>query len=143
MDGINAYGKRKDVSISGQGQSELEDYFVAAAKAQGRYLAPESKPEAGGYFRSDHFNFAKKGVPALNAGGGEDDLKGGVKEGKRQSDEYTEKHYHQPSDEYDSTWTFEGGLEDMRLLFNVGKRLAYGSEHPQWKDGSEFKALRK
>ncbi|MCB9045940.1 MAG: M28 family peptidase [Chitinophagales bacterium] len=142
MDGINAYGKRKDVSITGQGQSDLEDYFVAAAKEQGRYLAPESRPEAGGYFRSDHFNFALKGVPALNAGGGMDDVVGGVEEGKRLRDEYTTKHYHQPSDEYDSTWTFEGGLDDLRLLFNVGKRLAYSREWPQWKDGSEFKAKR-
>jgi len=143
MDGVNAYGKRKDISISGQGQSDLEDYFVAAAKEQGRYLSPESKPEAGGYFRSDHFNFAKKGVPALNAGGGTDDVKGGIKEGERQNDEYTERHYHQPSDQYDPTWTFEGGLDDLRLLFAVGRRIAYGTEVPQWKDGSEFKALRK
>lgn len=142
MDGINAYGKRKDVSITGQGQSELEDYFVAAAKEQGRYLAPEARPEAGGYFRSDHFNFAKAGVPALSAGGGMDDVTGGMEEGKRLRDEYTSKHYHQPSDNYDSTWTFEGGLDDIRLLFNVGKRLAFDHTWPQWKDGSEFKALR-
>ncbi len=143
MDGVNSMGKRKDVSISGQGQSTLEDYFVEAAKAQGRYLSPEDKPEAGGYFRSDHFNFAKKGVPALNAGGGIDDVVGGKKEGERQRDEYTDKHYHQPSDEYDPSWTFEGGLDDLRLLYNVGKRVAYGSEWPVWKEGSEFKALRK
>jgi len=142
MDGMNAHGKRKDVSITGQGQSELEDYFVEAAKEQGRYLAPESRPEAGGYFRSDHFNFAKVGVPALSAGGGMDDVVGGVEEGKRLREEYVAKHYHQPSDEYDSTWTFEGGIEDMKLLFNVGKRLAYGQQWPKWKDGSEFKALR-
>ena len=143
MDGVNANGKTKDVTISGRGQSNLEDIFVAAAREQGRYLAPESKPEAGGYFRSDHFNFAKKGVPALNAGGGTDAANGGKKEGERLSDEYTTKHYHQPSDEYDKTWTFEGGLDDLRLLFNVGKRLAYGTEWPQWNDGSEFKVIRK
>ncbi len=143
MDGINAFGKTKDVSISGQGQSDVEDYFVAAAKEQGRYLAPESKPEAGGYFRSDHFNFSKKGVPALNAGGGTDCVNGGKKEGERLQDEYTEKHYHQPSDEFDPSWTFEGGLDDIRLLFSVGKRLAYGSEWPGWKQGSEFASLRK
>ena len=143
MDGVNAMGKRKDVSISGQGQSTLEDFFVEAAKAQGRYLSPEDKPEAGGYFRSDHFNFAKKGVPALNAGGGTDDVAGGKKEGERQRDEYTDKHYHQPSDEYDPAWTFDGGLDDLRLLYNVGRRVAYGNEWPEWKEGSEFKALRK
>ncbi len=143
MDGVNAHGKSKDVTITGQGQSDLEDYFVEAAKQQGRYLAPESRPEAGGYFRSDHFNFAKHGVPALDAGGGTDMEQGGKKEGERLRDEYTDKHYHQPSDQYDPTWTFEGGLNDLRLLFNVGKRIAYGTEHPEWKDGSEFKALRK
>jgi Zn-dependent M28 family amino/carboxypeptidase len=143
MDGVNAHGKTRDVSITGQGQNDLEDYFIAAAKEQGRYLAPESKPEAGGYFRSDHFNFAKKGVPALDAGGGTDAVNGGRKEGERLRDEYTEKHYHQPSDQYDPTWTFEGGLDDLRLLFSVGKRVAYGGEYPQWKEGSEFKALRK
>ena len=143
MDGVNAMGKRKDVSISGSGQSTIEDYFVEAAKAQGRYLSPEDKPEAGGYFRSDHFNFVKKGVPALSAGGGTDDALGGKKEGERQRDEYVAKHYHQPSDEYDPSWSFEGGLDDLRLFFNVGKRLAYGTEWPVWKDGSEFKALRK
>jgi Zn-dependent M28 family amino/carboxypeptidase len=143
MDGVNANGKRKDVSISGQGQSDLEDYFVDEAKKQGRYLAPESRPEAGGYFRSDHFNFAKHGVPALNAGGGIDDVKGGKKEGERLRDDYTDHRYHQPADEYDPSWTFEGGLDDLRLLFNVGRRAAAMSNTPQWKDGSEFKYLRK
>ncbi|MBS1771772.1 MAG: M28 family peptidase [Bacteroidetes bacterium] len=143
MDGVNAFGKRKDVSISGQGQSDLEDYFTEEAKKQGRYLAPESRPEAGGYFRSDHFNFAKHGVPALNAGGGTDDVKGGKAEGERQRDDYTDHRYHQPADEYDSSWTFEGGLDDLRLLFNVGKRAATIGNNPQWKEGSEFKALRK
>ena len=82
-------------------------------------------------------------MPALNAGGGTDAINGGKKEGERLSDEYTARHYHQPSDEYDKTWTFEGGLDDLRLLFNVGKRLAYGAEWPQWNEGSEFKAIRK
>ena len=122
MDGVNAMSKRKDVSISGQGQSTLEDYFVEAAKAQGRYLSPEDKPEAGGYFRSDHFNFAKKGVPALNAGGGTDDAVGGKKEGQRQNDEYVDKHYHQPSDEYDPAWTFEGGKNEQ------SHRLSWGAK---------------
>jgi Zn-dependent M28 family amino/carboxypeptidase len=143
MDVVNAHGKRKDVTISGQGQSDLEDYFIEAAKTQGRYLASESRPEAGGYFRSDHFNFAKHGVPALNAGGGSDDAAGGKAEGERQRDEYTGKHYHQPSDEYDPAWTFEGGIEDLKLLYTVGLRVANGEKRPEWKDGSEFKALRK
>ena len=143
MDGINPMGRRKDVNITGQGQSTLEDYFLDAAREKGRYLSPEDKPEAGSYFRSDHFNFANKGVPALNAGGGTDAVKGGKKVGERERNEYTDKHYHQPSDEYDPSWTFEGGLEDLGLLYTLGHRLAYGREWPVWKEGSEFKALRK
>lgn len=143
MDGINSNEKTKDVSISGRGQCDLEDYFVDAAKAQGRYLSSESRPEAGGYFRSDHFNFAKAGVPALNAGGGIDVVGKGKAYGEKLNDEYTTKHYHQPSDEYDSKWTFDGGLEDMQLLFNLGKRIASETTIPKWKVGSEFRSVRK
>jgi len=142
MDGINAYDKTKDVVITGQGQSELEDYLIKEAQAQGRYLAPESRPEAGHYFRSDHFNFAKAGVPALDASGGIDVVGKGKDYGKKLQDDYTANHYHRPSDEFDPTWTFEGGLQDIQLLFNVGKRLAFESTWPQWKAGSEFKAIR-
>jgi Zn-dependent M28 family amino/carboxypeptidase len=142
MDVVNANGKTKDIVISGMGQNELEDYVSAVAKKQDRYIAPDDHPEAGHYFRSDHFSFAKKGVPALSVGGGIDDAEKGKAFGRKLENDYTMNHYHQPSDEYDSSWTFAGGLQDMDLLFQVGEQLASESSWPAWKEGSEFKAVR-
>jgi Zn-dependent M28 family amino/carboxypeptidase len=143
IDVINSYGRTKDVSISGRGQSELEDLLKAELEKKGRYLAPEEHPEAGIYFRSDHFNFAKAGVPSLTPDAGIDNIEKGKEYGRKLQDEYTEKHYHQPSDEYDAKqWNLEGGLEDIGLLYMIGKKLAYGNSWPQWKPGSEFKAIR-
>jgi Zn-dependent M28 family amino/carboxypeptidase len=142
MDVLNANEKTKDVVITGAGQSELEDILKQEATRQDRYVAPEPNPEAGGYFRSDHFNFAKAGVPALDASGGIDVVGKGKVYGQALEDDYNSKHYHQPSDEYDSAWTFEGGLQDLQLLFQVGKRLAFSSAWLNWYPGSEFKAIR-
>jgi Zn-dependent M28 family amino/carboxypeptidase len=142
MDVISPHEKTNDVVITGAGQSDLEDILAEEAKRQGRYVAPEPNPEAGGYFRSDHFNFAKAGVPALDAASGIDVVGKGKVYGKQLEDEYTDKHYHQPSDEYDTTWTFEGGLQQVSLLFQIGKRLAYSRVWPRWKEGSEFRAIR-
>ncbi|MFI5124028.1 MAG: M28 family metallopeptidase [Chitinophagales bacterium] len=142
MDVINARGKTKDVVIPGRGQNDLEDYVADIAKKQGRYIAPESHPEAGHYFRSDHFSFAKQGVPALSAGSGIDDAEKGKDYGRKLEEEYNTNHYHQPSDEYDPGWTFAGGLQDMDLLYQIGKQLASESSWPAWKPGSEFKIIR-
>lgn len=142
MDGMSPDGKTNDVVITGAGQSELEDILTEEAKKQGRHVAPESRPEAGGYFRSDHFNFAKAGVPALNASGGIDIVGRGKEYGKKLNDEYTAKDYHQPSDNYNPKWTMDGCLQDMELLFAIGKRVAAATKLPGWKEGSEFKALR-
>jgi len=143
IDVLNTYGPTKDITYSGKGQSQLEDYLGDEAKAKGRYLSPEDHPEAGHYFRSDHFNFARVGVPSLTADGGVDDLTKGKEFGKSKHDEYTALHYHQPSDEYDpATWNLEGGLQDIELDFLIGKRLAFSYTWPQWKTGSEFKAIR-
>lgn len=142
MDVLNAYEKTKDIVITGAGQSELEDVLAEEAKGQGRYIGPEPNPEGGHYFRSDHFNFAKAGVPALDASGGIDVVGKDKAYGQKLKDEYNDKHYHQPSDEYDPNWTFEGGLQDLQLLFLVGKHLAYSDTWPKWKTGSEFKAIR-
>lgn len=142
MDGLNPFEKTKDIVIVGQGQSELEDYAREIAQRDGRYIAPESRPEAGNYYRSDHFNFAKVGIPALYMEEGIDVEGKGKAYGKQREEEYTEKHYHRPSDEYDRSWTMAGGIEDLKLVFQVGKRLASESTMPQWKNGSEFKAIR-
>jgi Zn-dependent M28 family amino/carboxypeptidase len=143
IDGVNPYEKTKDIIIVGQDQSELEEYLKEAAKKAGRVISYETHPEAGQYYRSDHFNFAKAGIPALNTTNGVDVIGKEPGYGQKVDDEYTEKHYHRPSDEYDpKKWTFEGGIEDIKLLFQVGKRLAFEEKMPQWKEGSEFKAKR-
>ncbi|MEO8711367.1 MAG: M28 family metallopeptidase [Parafilimonas sp.] len=142
MDVVDAFDKTKDIVITGAGQNDLEDYVAEVAKKEGRYLAPEAHPEAGGYFRSDHFSFAKVGVPALDCRSGIDVEGKGKEYGKKLEDDYTANHYHRPADEYDSSWTFAGGLEDMQMLFLIGKKLANETSWPQWKPGSEFKAAR-
>jgi Zn-dependent M28 family amino/carboxypeptidase len=143
IDVINTFGRTRDITFSGAGQSELEDYLNEEAKKKGRYVAPETHPEAGHYFRSDHFSFAKGGVPALTADGGIDNIEKGKEYGKQMQDEYTAKYYHQPGDQYDAhRWNLDGGVEDIGLVFLIGKRLAFGNEWPQWKPGSEFKAIR-
>jgi Zn-dependent M28 family amino/carboxypeptidase len=143
MDGINPYGRMKDIVVVGIGQSDLEDYLNEEAKAAGRYTAPEPNPVAGYYFRSDHFCFAKVGIPALYTNTGIDHVEKGAEYGKQLQDEYVSKYYHKPSDEYDpSRWNLEGAVDDLELLFNVGKRLAFEKSWPQWKEGSEFKAIR-
>lgn len=143
MDGLNPFAKTKDVIVIGQGQSVLEDYLKEIVVNDSGYLAFETHPEAGSYYRSDHFNFAKAGIPALYTSSGIDVVGKGKTYGQKIEDEYTEKHYHQPSDNYDSlTWTMEGAVNELKYLFGVGKRLAFESEFPKWKEGSEFKAVR-
>jgi Zn-dependent M28 family amino/carboxypeptidase len=142
MDGVDPFEKTKDIIITGAGQNDLEDYVTAVAKEQDRYLAPEAHPEAGHYFRSDHFCFARVGVPALDCKGGIDVVGKGKEYGKKLEDDYVAHHYHQPSDEFDPSWTFEGGIQDLQMLFLVGKKLADESTWPQWKQGSEFKSIR-
>ena len=143
MDGINPYGKMKDVSIIGSGQSEMEDLLNVELEKLGRYSAPEPNPVAGYYFRSDHFNFAKIGIPALYFGTGIDHFEKGKEYGKQLQDEYVAVYYHKPSDEYDtSRWNLDGAVDDVQVLYNVGKSLANSDKWPGWKDGSEFKAVR-
>ena len=109
----------------------------------GRYSAPEPNPVAGYYFRSDHFNFAKVGVPALYFGTGIDHVEKGKDYGKQLQDEYVAVYYHKPSDQYDtSRWNLDGAVDDVQILYNVGKSLANSDKWPNWKVGSEFKAVR-
>lgn len=143
MDGLNRFGKTKDMVVVGQGQSELEDYLNDAITKKGGYLSFDQHTEAGYYYRSDHFNFAKKGIPALFANSGKDFVEKDKFNGEALEKEYNEKHYHQPSDHYDAkTWTGEGAINDLQLLFTIGRRLAFESSFPKWKEGSEFKLIR-
>ncbi|MGB3078551.1 MAG: M28 family metallopeptidase [Saprospiraceae bacterium] len=143
IDDMNSIGEMNDLSVIGYGQSEMETYAEKWAKEQGRYILPDQEPEKGYFFRSDHFNFAKIGIPALYAKGTFDHRLKGKIYAKEKSDEYRDKHYHQPSDEYSaSTFEFSGILQDANLYMNVVKELADNGEWPQWKSNSEFKPIR-
>lgn len=142
MDGLNNFAATKDIIIVGKGQSELEEYLTEAAKQQDRYIAFEQHPEAGYYYRSDHFNFAKVGIPALYTSSGIDAVGKGKEYGKKMEDEYTEKNYHRPSDEYTGTWNLDGAMQDLQLFYLVGKRISSQEQWPGWKEGSEFKPIR-
>lgn len=142
MDGMSPYGKTRDVVVIGHGSSELEELLAQAAKAQDRTVEPESTPEKGYYYRSDHFNFAKQGVPALYAKAGTDMIEGGTERGERLQAEYVENHYHKPSDEYDPSWDLSGLAQNLQLFHQVGERVANSSEWPNWYEGNEFRAIR-
>jgi Zn-dependent M28 family amino/carboxypeptidase len=142
MDGINPWGRTRDVEVIGYGNSTLEDLLLTAATSQGRGIKPDSGPEKGRYFRSDHFEFAKLGVPGLYLKSGVDYVGKASGFGKQKTDEYTERDYHKVTDEIKPDWDLAGGAEDLQLLLEVGWRVAEGTSWPEWKPGSEFKARR-
>ncbi len=142
MDGLNIYGPMHDVTVIGLGNSELDDYIADAANKQNRRVRPDPEAEKGFYFRSDHFNFAKQGVPALYTDDGIDHVEYGESWTMERKAEYTAEYYHKPSDEYDPNWDLSGALDDLRLLFRVGYKLANESTFPNWREGVAFKAKR-
>jgi Zn-dependent M28 family amino/carboxypeptidase len=142
MDGMNVWGQARDVEVIGAGQSSLEDVLRKMATLQGRNVVPEAEPEKGSYFRSDHFEFAKQGVPALNAHSGTDLIGRPPGFGMQKRGEYVAHHYHKVSDEVKADWDLSGLVEEVRLLFLVGLDVANGDVWPTWKPGSEFKARR-
>ncbi|MFD2719426.1 M28 family metallopeptidase [Hymenobacter monticola] len=142
MDELLAFGPMRDVTITGYGQSELDEYARAAAKEQNRYIIPYQHPETGSFYRSDHFSFAKVGIPALYASGQYESRLHGKAYAEQQRKDFEEKNYHQPSDEYDPSWDLRGAAQDARLLFRVGQKLAGETTFPKWKESSEFKATR-
>jgi Zn-dependent M28 family amino/carboxypeptidase len=142
IDVLNTYGPMHDIVVVGNGSSELEAYLEEAATAQGRHLVEEPNPERGYYYRSDHFNFAKAGVPALYAESGEDSVEFGSQWGAEQAQDYNENRYHAPSDEYDPSWNLEGAAQDILLYFDVASKLSRESRFPNWLEGNEFKGIR-
>jgi Zn-dependent M28 family amino/carboxypeptidase len=142
IDGINQWGRTRDVTVIGLGNSTLDDVLRQAAREQGRVLRPDPEPEKGFYYRSDHFNFAKEGVPALDPSDGIDFIGKPAGWGQKRRDEYTEHDYHKPSDEIKPGWNLSGAVEDARLLMSVGYRVANTLKFPEWKPGTEFKAKR-
>jgi len=141
LDAMSVAGPSRDFVVTGLGNSELEDILKTFADQQNRTLVPEGNTAGGFYFRSDHFNFAKAGVPALYAKGGNDLVDGGTAGGKAATDDYA-KRYHQPGDEYNPEWNLDGVVQDLEALYGVGRTLADGDQWPTWYEGNPFKAAR-
>ena len=142
MDGLNVHGKTKDLTLIGLGASDLDDYAKAAAAEQGRVIRPDPETEKGFYYRSDHFNFAKQGVPALDPDEGTDFVGKPEGYGKQVRDDYTEHDYHKPSDVIKPDWDLSGAVEDLQVFLAVGYRVAQAEKYPEWKPGNEFRAVR-
>ena len=142
MDGLNVHGRTKDLTLVGFGASELDDYVKAAASEQGRTVHGDAEPEKGFYYRSDHFNFAKQGVPALDPDEGIDFVGKPPEYGQKVRDDYTNNRYHTPKDVITPEWDLSGAAEDLKLFFAVGYRVAQAGKFPEWRTGNEFKAIR-
>jgi Zn-dependent M28 family amino/carboxypeptidase len=142
IDTVNQWGRTKDLTLIGLGASDLDDYAREAAAEQGRVLAPDAEPEKGFYYRSDHFNFAKKGVPALDPDSGVEYIGKPEGYGKTKREEYTNTDYHAPSDQVKPDWDLSGAAEDAKLFLAVGYRIAQAEKFPEWKPGNEFKSIR-
>jgi Zn-dependent M28 family amino/carboxypeptidase len=142
MDVINLWGPTRDIVSVGKGQSTLDDLLEAAAGEKGRVVVGDAEPEKGYFYRSDHFEFAKQGVPALDPKGGIDYVGKPAGFGRRIHDVYTERDYHKVSDEIKPDWDLAGAVLDLELLLEVGLRVADAPDFPGWKPGSEFKARR-
>ncbi|WPV67758.1 M28 family metallopeptidase [Chitinophaga sp. LS1] len=142
MDVMNTFGRTTDITIIGKGQSELDDYAERAAKKQGRTIIPEANPSGGWFFRSDHFNFAKVGIPSLYPGAGEHSLLHDSAWVPNHRASYGRDRYHSPFDQFDDTWELSGMVEDIRFLFDVGETLANEERFPEWRPASEFRSKR-
>jgi len=142
MDSMNVDGPTHDVTVIGRGASELEDLLEQAAGVQGRTLTDEPSPEKGYFYRSDHFNFAKRGVPVLYAEGGVDLVAGGPAAGRAASERYRRAAYHKPGDELHADWDLSGALQDLQLYYAIGHTLATSESWPNWRAGNEFRAAR-
>jgi Zn-dependent M28 family amino/carboxypeptidase len=141
-DAMNVMGPTKNFSISGSAQLDLLDMLTAEAKRAGRYFTPDPHPEAGSFYRSDHFSFAKVGVPAISFDSGNDMVTGGTARGEAAAKEYTAKAYHQPDDEWSASWDFRGMVQDDLLLHRLGSSLANSRAWPNWSPDSEFRTTR-
>jgi len=142
VDAWEPVGPQKNFTIRGTAKLDLVEDVIAAGKAQGRYYTPDPHPETGGFYRSDHFSFAKVGVPAISFSPGLDLVNGGTSRGEQLSSEFNKLHYHQPSDEWHADWDWTGVAENAELLHQVGLKLANSRDWPNWSSDSEFRAAR-
>ena len=142
MDALGDYGATNDYAITGRGQNYLENYVTIIAKQEGRKIVGDKNPGAGSYYRSDHFNFAKVGVPALDINTGAESTLHGEAWGKQQQKDYNDHRYHRQADNYSDAMNADGMAQVANLLFKVGRKLAGETTFPGWKTGSEFKEVR-
>lgn len=142
MDAFSMSGPAKNLTVIGKGKSQLDTYLEAAAKSEGRTPEMEPTPEKGFYYRSDHFSFAKLGVPMVYFEGGDDLVIGGKAAAKAAADDYEKNRYHAPGDEFDETWDWSGVMSDLNLYYRVGRMLAMTNAWPNWNEGDEFRAVR-
>lgn len=142
MDGANQFGPTRDMTTIGFGASTIDDIGVAVAAGQGREMKPEIHPEHGYYYRSDHFEFAKVGVPAYYPKAGALFVGQPMDFGEKLIQDYLANRYHKVGDEVQPSWTFEGAAQDTEFLLKVGLEIANASTWPQWREGNEFKARR-
>ena len=142
MDALDPHGPSRNFTISGSAKLGLLDDLISEAKKFGMVYSADPKPEAGHFFRSDHFSFAKRGVPAISFGSGNDWVDGGLAAGKAAEDDYTAKRYHQPGDEWQANWPFTGMARDLQVLYALGSDLANSNQWPDWSKDSEFRATR-
>ncbi|MGZ3406705.1 MAG: M28 family peptidase, partial [Polyangia bacterium] len=143
IDGINIWGKATDIGYLGLGKTTLDETVIAVARAQGRQVTADEHPDKGGFYRSDQFNFARIGVPAMY-------LKAGVRHpghdaqwGRDLQEKFTKERYHQPSDQIDETWNLDGAVDDVQLMAVTLLRIADAPKMPEWRRGDEFEAARK
>ncbi len=142
MDSLDPIGPAQNFSQSGSAKSDLLDMLIADAKDAGLYFSTDPHPESGSFFRSDHFSFAKRGVPALSFESGDDLVNGGKTAGQAARKEYISHHYHQPADEWQASWTFAGMVHDLGILYRLGSDLANSDKWPNWSSDSEFRGVR-
>jgi Zn-dependent M28 family amino/carboxypeptidase len=142
MDGFSPWGPARNFSISGSARLDLLDRLVATAAKRDIVFTPDARPEAGGFFRSDHFPFAKRGVPAISYGTGNDLVDGGREAGRKIQEAYTAQRYHQPADHWEAQWPFTGLARDLSVLYTLGRELADSQDWPNWSQDSEFRATR-
>ncbi len=142
MDAFLVAGPSRDVTVVGPGKSQLDLFLEAALSADGRVATPNPSPEAGYYYRSDHFAFAKEGVPMLYVDGGEDLIEGGREAGEAVAKDYRDNRYHGPKDEFDENWDWSGVMGDLQLMYRLGRMMAMSESWPNWNEGDEFRAIR-
>lgn len=135
-------GKARDIELVGAGRTDLEDALAEAAAAEGMRVKIEPHPEAGWYFRSDHYSFAKRGVPCLSFRVGRDLVDGGLAVGTARAEDYNVNRYHQPKDEFDPKWTFEGTAQETAVAWRIGAKIANSTRWPAWKQAAEFLNVR-